>query len=182
MEQLLKPDKLDLDPQAVGASVLFDHWLHCFETFIASSSSVVVSDIDKLHVLHARVGAHVYAMIRDAETYQGAIDLLKGQYKRQTNEIYARHLLATHRQQPGESTEQFLRELRALGRVCNFKTVSAAQNADDLIRDAFVAGIRSSYIRQRLLEQGGMDLKKAVELAGSLEVAFRNLEAYTPRP
>ena len=86
MEQLLKPDKLDLDPQAGGASVLFDHWLHCFETFIASSSSVV-SDIDKLHVLHARVGAHVYAMIRDAETYQGAIDLLKGQYKRQMNEI-----------------------------------------------------------------------------------------------
>ncbi|XP_078061005.1 uncharacterized protein LOC144486857 [Mustelus asterias] len=180
MEQLLKPDKLDLDPQAVGASNCFDHWLRCFETFIASSSAVVVTDIDKLHVLHARVSAHIFAMIRDAETYQEAIDLLNGQYNRQPNEVYTRHLLATRRQQPGESTEQFLRELRALGRACSCKAVSAAQNADVLIRDAFVAGIRSTDIRQRLLEQGGLDLQKTVALAGSLEVAFWNLEAYTP--
>ena len=182
MEQILKPDKLELDPQAVGASNSFDHWLRCFETFLTflTSSSVVQTETDKLHVLHARVSDQVFSMIRDAETYKDAIKLLKGQYNKQSNEIYARHLLATRRQQPGESGDQFLRALRALGRACNCKTVTAAQNTEDLIRDAYVTGIRSNYIRQRLLEQGGLDLQKTVALADSLEVAFRNLEAYTP--
>ena len=143
MEQILKPDKLELDPQAVGASNSFDHWLHCFETFL-TSSSVVQTETDKLHVLHARVSDQVFSMIRDAETYKDAIELLKGQYNKQSNEIYARHLLATRRQQPGESGDQFLRALRALGRACNCKTVTAAQNTEDLIRDAYVTGIRSN--------------------------------------
>ncbi|XP_078075566.1 uncharacterized protein LOC144497974 [Mustelus asterias] len=179
MEQILKPDKLNLDPQAVGAANRFDHWLKCFEAFLEASAAVQ-SDSDKLHVLHARVSDVVYATIHDAETYRDALELLKSQYSKRTNEVYARHLLATRRQRPGESSAQFLRELWVLGRACNCKAVSAAQNTEDLIRDAYITGIASNYIWQRLLEQGGLDLPKTVTLAESLEVASRNLEANAP--
>ncbi|XP_038636286.1 sporulation-specific protein 15-like [Scyliorhinus canicula] len=43
------------------------------------------------------------------------------------------------------------------------------------IRDAFVSGIRSTYIRQPLLENGAKDLQDTVTLATSLEVARHNL-------
>ena len=86
MEQILKPDKLELDPQAVGASNSFDHWLKCFEAFL-DASAVVRSETDKLHVLHARVSDIVYSTIRDAETYKDTIELLKGQWEFHSNFI-----------------------------------------------------------------------------------------------
>jgi len=31
MDRILKPGKLDLDPQIPGATVMFEYWLACFE-------------------------------------------------------------------------------------------------------------------------------------------------------
>ncbi|XP_078073864.1 uncharacterized protein LOC144497028 [Mustelus asterias] len=179
MEQLLKPERLNLDLQAAGASNTFDHWLQCFEDYIEASTAVR-TDADKLRVLHGRVSDVVYSTIRDMENYTAAIELLKRQYNKRPNEVYARHLLATRRRQPGESVDQFLRALRLLAQNCNCETVTATQYTEDLIWDAFVTGIGTTYIRQRLLEQGALDLKKTVELAESLEVTSQYLEAYSP--
>ncbi|XP_078097204.1 uncharacterized protein LOC144511102 [Mustelus asterias] len=92
--------------------------------------------------------------------------------------MHARYLLATRRRQPGETTEQYACELQQLARACNCKSVSAAQYMNDLAQDAFVAGIGSSYIRLRLLEQGNLDLTKTVELADALETASKSLAMY----
>ena len=54
MDQLLKPERLNLDPCAVGASNTFDHWLKCFQDYLGASTAVRDDD-DKLRVLHARV-------------------------------------------------------------------------------------------------------------------------------
>ncbi|XP_078075322.1 uncharacterized protein LOC144497758 [Mustelus asterias] len=174
---MLKPDRLTLDPRAAGASNTFDHWLKCFQDYI-DASTAIQNDDDRLRVLHGRVSDTVYLAIRDAQDYKGAIELLKKWYNKPPNEIHARHLLATRRRQPGETTEQYLGELQQLARACNCKSVSAAQYTSDLIRDAFVAGIGSSYIRLRLLEQGNLDLTKTVELADAMETASRSLETY----
>ena len=147
MEQLLKPERLNLDPRAVGASNTFDHWLKYFQDYLGASMAVWDDD-DKLRVLHARVSDTVSATIRDAQSYSEAIELLKGQYNKRPNDVYARHLLATRRRQPGKTTDQYLRALKLLARACNCKAVSASQCTDDLVRDAFVTGIGSPYIRQ----------------------------------
>ncbi|XP_078066533.1 uncharacterized protein LOC144492397 isoform X2 [Mustelus asterias] len=177
MEQFLKPDKLALDPQEVGASDKFDHWLDCFEAFI-DTTTAIDTDAAKLHVLRARVSETVYGIFRDAATYADAIELLKGQFRKSPNVVYARHLLTTRKQQPGESCAQFLRALRVLARACDCKAVSAAQNTEDLIRDAYVAGIESTYIQQRLLEQDDLDLRKTATMAETLEAASHNLGSY----
>ncbi|XP_078094406.1 uncharacterized protein LOC144509418 [Mustelus asterias] len=177
MEQMLKPDRLTLDPRATGASNTFDHWLKCFQDYI-DASTAIQNDADRLRVLHARVSDTVYSSIRDAQDYKGAIELLKKLYNKPPNEIHARHLLATRRRQPGETTGQYLRKLQQLARACNCKPVSTAQYTNDLIRDAFVAGIGSSYIRLPLLEQGNLDLAKTVELADTMETASRSPETY----
>ncbi|XP_072338521.1 protein S100-A1-like [Scyliorhinus torazame] len=52
MEDCLKPDRLELDPQAAEAKGIFSHWLYCFEAYL--SSSPAVTEAHKLCLLNAR--------------------------------------------------------------------------------------------------------------------------------
>ncbi|XP_078054582.1 uncharacterized protein LOC144479576 [Mustelus asterias] len=177
MEQILKPERLTLDPRAVGASNTFNHWLKCFEDYLAASAAVTTDD-DRLRVLHARVSDTVYHAIRAATDYTKALELLKKRYIKPPNEIHARYLLASRRRQSGETMEEYANELPQLARGCNCKAVSAEQSMNDLARDAFVAGVGSSYIRLKLLEKGNLDLTQAIELAEMLETASKSLVLY----
>ena len=71
-------------------------------------------------------------------------------YVKPANEIFARHLLATRKQQPNETLDEFLESVKILSR--DFKNVDAVIYRDECIRDSFMSGIASNAIRQRLLE------------------------------
>ena len=62
------------------------------------------------------------------------------------NEIIAMNSLATHKQQPGESLDEFLQPLITLSKGCNFRQVIATQYRDEAIRDPFISGLTSSNI------------------------------------
>ena len=104
---------------------------------------------------------------------------LEGLYIKSPNEIFARHLLATRRQQPGESLDEFLQSLRKLSKDCNLKAVSAEQYREELLRDSFINGLYSSLIRQRLLENKTLSLQTAYDQANSLDLAQKNAESYS---
>jgi hypothetical protein len=87
---------------------------------------------------------------------------------------FCRHTLATRRQKPGESIDQFLQILHLLARDCGFKAVSAEENLQSHVRDAFISGLESPVIRQRLLENQTLTLNQA----RALDVAQRNSETY----
>ena len=53
---------------------------------------------------------------------------------------------------------------------------------EESIRDAFIAGLASSLIRQRLLENKTLDLKTMFDQARSLESAARSSESYKVLP
>ena len=56
------------------------------------------------------------------------------------NEIFARHVLATRRQQASETLDEYLRALKTLSKDCNFKSVTATQYCEESIRDAIITG------------------------------------------
>ena len=87
------------------------------------------------------------------------------------NVVLARHILSTTKQKAGESLHQFLNELKTLVKDCDFKTVSADQYKSEMIRDAFISGLQSNHIRQRLLENKTLNLQTAFDQARSLDVA-----------
>ena len=64
----------------------------------------------------------------------------------------ALHLLSTRLQQPSKSLEEFLRQLRELKKHCNFEAVDAKTYEEQMIRDAFIKGLESSNMRQRILD------------------------------
>ena len=180
MEKFLKPEKLAVDPNSTTAAKEWNHWLRTFNNFLGLFTGDNAPN--KLNVLVASVSHSVYDYIEDCTTYDDAIAILRAVYVKPKNEIFARHLLATRRQQSGESLDEFLQELRKLGKDCNFKQVSADVYKEELIRDSFINGISSNHIRQRLLENNTLDLTTAYNQATSLDLAQRQSDAYQPSP
>ena len=121
----------------------------------------------------------MYEYIVDCATYEEAIEVLKGLYVTPTNEIYSRHLLATRKQEESESLDQFLHVLRRWSKDCNFTAVTVLENEQGYIRDAFINGIRSREIRQRLLENKILTLDQALEQTRTLERAQKNSATYS---
>ena len=115
------------------------HWLRTLNNFIAT-----LTDPNKLHLLHNYIGHHAFTIIQDEVEFDAAVAALKVQYQRPVNEVYARHILASRKQRPEESIDEFLQCLRVLARDCNYKEVTAAVYQEESIRDSFIAGLRSN--------------------------------------
>ena len=99
-------------------------------------------------------------------------------YVEPQNEIYARHVLPTCRQEMNESIDTYLQILKHLSKACNFTAVTAEQHRQSYIRDAFINGLYSKEIWQRLLENMTLTLDQAFEQARSFEMAYENSETY----
>ena len=72
-------------------------------------------------------------------------------------------------QQPGESVTEYAQTLKALAKECTFAAVTAEEYRAELTRDAFINGLSSTFIRQRILEKDELNLVQAVELADGLD-------------
>lgn len=179
MDKFLRPEKLDADPNSNAAAREWQHWFKTFQNFITSLND---NTIDKLNLLVNFVSPTVYEYISECDTYVKAIDALQNLYVRPKNEVYARHLLSSRRQQTGESLDEFLQALKHLSKDCNFMAVSAVIYKEQAIRDAFISGLISHPIRQRLLENKTLDLSTAFDQARSLDQAQKNSNYYSVNP
>ena len=175
MDKYLRPSRFEVDANATGADKQWSHWYKTFSNFL---DAIAKHEPDKLVTLTNYVAPNVYEYIAGCTTYETVIKTLEALYLKPTNEIYARHVLATRRQETGESLDQYLQVLKRLSKDCNFKSVSAEKNREDFIRDSFINGLRSKGIHQRLLENRTLDLKTAFDQARALEMAQKNSESY----
>ncbi|CAI9718276.1 Hypothetical predicted protein [Octopus vulgaris] len=158
MERYLKPDRLNVDPNSTNADKTFNHWFRTFTNFIYSLPGQEDRIIDKLNLLINYLELNVYEFISEAKNYDQAVNTLKSVCIKPRNIVMARHLLATRKQKAGESLDQFLNNLKILAKDCDFVAVSAEQYPSEMIRDAFINGLTSNQIRQRLLENKSVDL------------------------
>ena len=177
MERFLRPERLDVDSNSPNASKNWKHWKATFENFL---DSFTTPPTDKLSILVNFVSPNVYEIIAECNDYASAIKTLKETYEKPVNEIFARHLLATCRQEPGQSLDEFLQKLKSLAKDCDFKAVTAIQHREEQIRDAFISGLQSQTIRQRLLEMKSLDLPTVFTNARSLEMAEKQSQTYHP--
>ena len=85
-------------------------------------------------------------------------------------------------QKPCESPDEYLQALKTLSKGCNFQSVTASKYHEESIRDAFITGLTSPLIGQRLLENNTLELKAIFDQAHSLKLAMRNSESYSSPP
>ena len=151
MDKVLKPERLDAEPGTVNASAEYKHWYKTF-TYYLSSLTAAEIQYDKLQVLTNLISYKVYCHIAVINEYDTAIQTLQNLYVEPKNVIAARHKLRLCKQQAGESIDQFVLRLDYLSKECDYQNVTAEQHRFGLIRNAFIAGMSSIPIRQRLLE------------------------------
>ncbi|XP_004208920.1 uncharacterized protein LOC101241082 [Hydra vulgaris] len=175
MSKILKPTRLDLDHNAPTASKQWKHWKRTFENFIEDCGEDAP---DKFRSIINFVSSNVYDYIEECDSYESVIETLENLYVKTPNEIFARHQLLARHQTSSESLEDFLQELRKLSKNCNYKDVSAEQYREEQMRDAFISGINSNYIHQRLLENSTLNLQSAFNQARSLDIAQRSSDSY----
>ena len=176
MSKLLKPERLNLDPQSPNAAKDWKYWFKTFENFIIMCGTDAP---DKHLSLINLISSDVYEYVEDCTDYDSVKNTLEKFYVKSPNEVFARHLLATRRQQCSETLDVFFQNLHKLSKDCKFKAVSAEQYRDEMLRDAFINGLLSPEIRQRLLENDKLTMDSAFDKASSMDVAQRNASAYS---
>lgn len=181
MDRLLRPTKLDVLPDEPDATKIYQYWLKTFDVFLTEvlARADEEESVNELGLLTNFLTHKTYAFIADSETYQEARQALNSSYNKPKNIIFARHLLMTRSQKETETINEYVHALNQLARDCEFQNVRAEEYKDDLTRDAFISGIRSSSIRQRLLEESQLDFKSAVEKAQLLDRAEKQSVFYS---
>ena len=177
----MKPERLSLDSNEVDATKRWKHWLRTFENYLEALDQTRTEEdpaINQLRVLTNNVNFKVYDFIEGCDNYESAIEVLKKVYVKEPNTIFARHRLATAKQQPGQTLNEFMQTLHSLSKDCGFRDVTAEVYRREFVRDAFINGLVSSVIRQRLLENRDLDLETAFNQASSLELAQEHSQAY----
>ncbi|CAB0020558.1 unnamed protein product [Nesidiocoris tenuis] len=175
MENLLKPSRFDTLPDAPSAAKEWLHWLATYNHFVEEAQ---LDDKKKLKVLVNYLSSSVYDFISECTSFKSALKVLSDLYVKPTNEIFARYLLSSRKQLANESVDQYLQILKTLSKDCNFKAVTAAQNREDCARDAFVKGLVSSDIRQKLLENSILSLDEAAAKARAIESSVKQSQIY----
>jgi len=176
MDRLLRPKALEVLPSDAEAPSIFKSWLATCETFAEEAvacqhRSDTDVEVNKRGPLVNLLSPTVCSYIEDRLFYEEDLAVLKSVYIKKKNDVFARHLLAVRKQQPGESLQQFIQALKRLSKDCSFRSVTAEQYREDLLRDAFINGIKSNAIRQKLLEKDDLTLDAAFEQAFSLDRA-----------
>ena len=160
MDRLLKPQILNADPGNLFAFKHYKHWIKTFTSFAdtveqalrlpAAEQNADAPDrvVDKLALLHCYLSPEIFDLIEESANYDEAKTILDQTFLKQKNATYARHLLLTREQKPGESIAEYSRELKSLAKDCNWRAMSAQEFQSELTRDAFITGITSSFIKQ----------------------------------
>ena len=141
------------------------------------STNIILSICRDMHSLLGENSSRTIEPV--VATMRMYVLILETIFMKPKNDIYARHLLATRRQQAGESLDEYLQALKTLSKDCNFKNIKATQYRDESIPDAFITGLLSNSIRQRLLENKTLDSKTMFDQARSLESVMKSSESYT---
>ena len=170
MDKALRPERFDVDPASPTAGKQWSHWFFTFENYLSSLNAPVE---DKFRLLANHVSYEVFEIFAESGTYENAIKLLESLYNKPKNVIYARHLLCTYKQELGQTLDQYL------SKDCGFKSVTAEEYKNEIIRDSFIRGLISNTIRQRLLEQDSLDLDKIFIQARTLEAAESQSISYS---
>ena len=174
MERFIRPEKFEGRPDTTSAQ--WNHWFKTFSWFLTKAEA---ADEDKLGLLINHISPEVYEHINECVSYNDAIRILKSVYVKPVNTIFARYQLSTRKQQSHETLDQFVQALRVFAKDCKFAAQSLQERSDEAIMDAFIAGISSSNIRQRLLENSNLSLETAIQQARSLDLAQRNSDRYS---
>uniref|UniRef100_A0AAR2L2Q9 Retrotransposon gag domain-containing protein n=1 Tax=Pygocentrus nattereri TaxID=42514 RepID=A0AAR2L2Q9_PYGNA len=144
-----------------------------FDFFVAANS---IKDEVKVVTFLSVMGAKVFSLLRSLVqpekpgnmSYTDVVKVLDSRYSPKPLQIAERFRFHKQNQEEGETIAQYVAVLKRLTEHCDFK-----DNLDDALHDQLVCGLRSEVIQKRFLTEADLTLKKAIEIALSMELVAK---------
>lgn len=159
-------------PPMVMNGNLAENWKFWKQRFITYLKATEIAKKDEstkcaqLLTLIGDEGIRIYNTFIWSE--EETLELLQAKFDNHFNPkknlTYERHKFFTYRQLEDQTVDQFIIELKNLSLSCEFENLREA-----LVKDMLVCGLRSTYIREKLLQEDVPTLEKAVQICVNLE-------------
>ena len=151
------------------------YWKRMLDIYLTKATIPVDSRLDVLFVL---CGSKNFSLIEECVDYDEAISRLESKFMKRSTAIMMRHKLLSRKQSPTESIEEYFSALKLLAKKCQTRAMSSEEHRDLLTMDAFVSGITSVVIRQRLLESSDESLSELFKIASTMELAIADSKSF----
>ncbi len=115
----------------------------------------------------------VYADGEDKDKYDTVVQKFDEHCSPKKNETFERYVFRARIQQPGESFDTFLTDLKLKAKTCSFGVLQ-----DSLIRDQVVFGISDKKVRERLLRETELTLAGTVKICHASELALQHAKTF----
>lgn len=155
-------------------------WKQKFNIYLIATGLDSEMEIRKVAVLLHVIGEEAIEKFNtfrlneeDSKRVSKILDAFDHYCMLKTNESVDRHIFFTRSQQPGESFNLFLTELKGLSLPCGFDTLR-----DGLIRDRIISGIQDVSLKNRLLQENDLDLDKCIRICKAFELVQHNSKLF----
>ena len=146
-------------------------WIRRFERFREASGVSSKSEQSQVNILIYSMGPKADDIFQsftlseaDAKKYQTVKSKFDEYFTVRRNTIHERAKFNRRRQGETESVDEFITDLYALAKYCNY-----GQLSDELIRDRIVVGIRDAQLSEKMQMEPELTLERAVTLARQSE-------------
>ncbi len=102
--------------------------------------------------------------------YKNLVDAMQKHVNPTPSVMLQRFKFNSRSRQPGETVSTHLSKLRSIAEFCNF-----GELLDDMLTDCIVCRINDDKMQHRLLAESCLILKRAIEIAYSLETVAQNV-------
>ena len=177
MQQFQPPEPLSFDGNLAEN---WRRWKQRFEIYMTASGRDAKPDTVKsatfLHVAGPEALEVFNTLTFDNEDDQKKLSVLMEKFEEyctpRRNVTWERHVFNTRRQQPGETIDQYVTDLKKKAKSCEFGDLN-----DSLIKDRVVCGILSDKTRARLLKQPDLTLAKAIDMCRADETTLTHMKS-----
>ena len=131
------PKDLVADLTAADGPRAFIYWLRTIEDYFATLAEFRRDgdpEINKTRVVRSFLSPEMYAYVEELDGYEAIVDALRQLYINRKNNVYARHLLVSRKEESTEQVSEYLQALRLLAKDCSFEDVTSVVYREELNR------------------------------------------------
>ena len=155
-------------------------WKQRFQLYMEASGSMKKPEKQRVAIFLHLVGEEALEIYNtfSLSTAEQKLDILFRKFEDYCNPrrniTFERHKFFTCVQEPTESIDQYVTELRTKASTCEF-----GELCESLIRDRIVCGIVCDTMREKLLQKTYLSLQKAIDMCRASEFSKRQTKSIT---
>lgn len=156
----------------------FQQYKERFNNFVTMKGLAADKDTSKTILLNS-IGPEYYGLLKlsvapkeiNTLSYDEIVQALDEQLTEKKNILVERHKFLSQKQEPGQSIQDFVTQLRKFVPTCDFTCECKKPVADLFLHSQFIRGLSNQDIRHQLLLDNSKTFQDAVKKAQTLEAS-----------